>query len=80
MPGTWSKPESDALVASFHEIVAAGHDFVVLVATPPLELEDAHQALVFLTARLVRFFFIYKVARTILFYISLGASLSGDRS
>jgi len=53
MPDRWP---SDWLKARFDEISSAAIAFEELVAKPPLELVEVHQALVFLTTRLVRSF------------------------
>jgi hypothetical protein len=53
MPDRWP---SDRLKARYDEISSAVTAFDVLVTKPPLELVEVHQALVFLTTRLVRSF------------------------
>ena len=53
MPDRWP---SDLLKARFDEICSASIAFEELVAKPPLELVEVHQALVLLTTRLVRSF------------------------
>jgi len=52
MPDHWP---SDWLKARYDEISSAINAFEFLVAKPPLELVEVHQALVFLTDRLVHF-------------------------
>jgi len=52
MPNRWP---SDWLKARYDEIFLVFNAFEDLVAKPPLELVEVHQALVFLTDRLVRF-------------------------
>lgn len=58
MSGQWSQTVSDSLIAQLEELSSATDAFAALVAKPPLIFEDASQALVFLTTRLVRSFLI----------------------
>ena len=55
MSGHWLRSDSDWLVSYYKELTKSLDDFVILVAQPPLILEEANQVLVFITAHLVRF-------------------------
>jgi hypothetical protein len=62
MSGFWSKANSDWLNSRYEELTTARRDFIALVAKSPLVLEDANQALIFFTTRLVRFAVLWRDA------------------
>ena len=78
MSGSWSKADSDWLISHYEELLTAHKDFIALVHKSLLVLEDANQALISLTTRLVCLVDPYCDARTSLTCTFLAQSFSKD--